>query len=357
MSYSISYSDLFSRIYITADAVLFPAAKRVTKLLEQTPVVEIASAREIPEGHKNASTLLLTASRGRVVSRCPGSKGHVCCNYLTVDLYLGCTLGCTYCIMRNYLNFDPVTVYVNTQKGVQRIQEIADAHPNLVIRAGTGEVGDSLLLDPLFELSRDYIEGLSGRSNVFFELKTKTANVDHLLSIPNKGNCVIGFSVNPGPIIQEEEGCSASLTDRLEAAEKAVHNGFLLAFHFDPIIYSENWQDIYFPVVERLQRFPPSKVAWISLGTLRYPPKLKSHLEDRPFTYQEFVPCADGKHRYIQKIRTSMYRVMLEKLKVCCDAPVYLCMESPAVWKNLFPSMPGRMSSLAGIFRRPGGVE
>lgn len=357
MNYLTSYSDLFTRIYITNDALAYPAAVRVKECLPELPVVDIDSKEHVPDEHKNASTLLITSSRGRVVSRCPGSKNHVCCNYLTVDLYLGCTIGCTYCIMRNYLNFDPVTVYVDTQVGIQAIRNIAEAHPDLVIRAGTGEVGDSLLLDPLFELSRDYIEGLSDVSNVYFELKTKTANVDHLLPIRSKGNCVIGFSLNPDKIIGEEEGCSAALPERLEAAAKAVESGYSVSFHFDPIIYSENWRGLYFPVVESLKRYPPSKVAWISLGTLRYPPKLKSHFEERPFSYQEFVPCADGKHRYIQKIRTGIYREMLKQLKLNCDAPVYLCMEGPAVWRNLFGSMPGRIAALQGLFRRPRGVD
>jgi spore photoproduct lyase len=218
-------------------------------------------------------------------------------------------------------------------------------------------VGDSLQLDPLFELSKDYIEGLSSLGNVYFELKTKTANVDHLLSIPDKGNCVIGFSLNPDSIAREEEVYAAPLAARLDAAEKAVEHGYNLSFHFDPIIYSDKWQELYFPVVERLNYFPASKVAWISLGTLRYPPKLKSHFEDRPFAYQEFVPCADGKHRYIQKIRSAMYRGMVERLAESCDAPVYLCMESAAVWKNVFGSMPGRLSSMADIFHRPGGID
>ena len=180
---------------------------------------------------------------------------------------------------------------------------------------------------------------------------------DHLLSIPSKGNCVIGFSLNPDQIIQEEEGWAAPLAERLDAAERALRSGYQLSFHFDPIIYSEGWQELYGPVVEALRRFPADRVAWISLGTLRYPPKLKDYFEDRPYAYQEFVPCADGKFRYIQVVRTGIYRYMLEALARSCSAPVYLCMESSAVWKNLFGATPGRLTDLQDIFKRPRGIE
>jgi len=83
--------------------------------------------------------------------------------------------------MESYLNFSPLTVYLEPERSIARLQELARQNSDITIRAGTGEVGDSLLLDPLFGLSEVFITALSASANVYFELKTKTHFGDHSL--------------------------------------------------------------------------------------------------------------------------------------------------------------------------------
>jgi spore photoproduct lyase len=278
--------------------------------------------------------------------------GHICCNYITVDLYLGCTLGCGYCIMESYLNFSPLTVYLEPEQSIARLQELARRNRALTIRAGTGEVGDSLLLDPLFGLSEQFIRGLSAHPNVYFELKTKTHFVDHILDIGEKGNAVIGFSVNPQAFITAHEPQASSLNDRLEAAGKVVEAGYQLAFHFDPIFFSDRWEQQYLDLVEALSRFPSERIAWISLGTMRYTSGLKEKLGEQRFLYEEFVPCLDGKFRYPQKVRLPIYKTLYQALNKELSAPVYLCMESPAIWRKVFGDVPGKIEGYRAIFTK-----
>ncbi|MFP4384828.1 MAG: radical SAM protein [Spirochaetia bacterium] len=349
---------MINRVYITRDAARYPGAVRGADYFKRKPVMYIDKREGIPDDHLSFRTLLITTSKGRVLSRCPGSKGHQCCNYLTVDLYIGCGIGCTYCAMRGYLNFAPQTVQVDTENGIKTLRKTALKHSSRVIRVGSGEVGDSLLFDPIFRLNEDYITGVSDLRNVFFETKSKTAFVDHLLKIPGKGNAVIGFSLNPSAIIKKEEGLSASLEERLEAAAKANNAGYLVSFHFDPVISGPDWREAYRNVVEgiRALQLPPEKIAWISLGTFRYTKRLKEAMDTRPYLMDEFIPCRDGKYRYLQKIRLEIYREMIENLRQATNAPVYLCMESDAVWRKLYGSIPGEIPDMSDIFY-PDGVE
>jgi spore photoproduct lyase len=326
----------FTRVYVSPDGQGLPAAKRALERLKALPVFEAKSHKDIPANHRNSQTLFITSTRGRTVGRCPGSRGHVCCNYLTVDLYIGCTLGCSYCIMKSYLNFEPVTVYADPAPSLRRIREIAAANPDRMIRAGSGETGDSLQLDPLFGLSAEFITGLADLPNVRFESKTKTDFVDHLLDLPAKGGAVIAFSLNARAVSKAEEEFAATLEERLAAARKAVAAGYSTAFHFDPIIGFPGWEDAYGEVTGRLAEFPPEKVAWISLGTFRYPPALKDRIGQRPYLFDEFVPCKDGKFRYLQRRRVRIYSWFLENLRKSCDAPVYLCMESADIWRKVY---------------------
>ncbi|MCF7929820.1 MAG: radical SAM protein [Spirochaetales bacterium] len=308
------YRRFLDRLYITRGAEDFPVAGRAESILPDLPVYRIEDRDEIPAEHRNARTLLLTLPKGRTVDRCPGSRGHLCCNYLTIDQYMGCPLGCSYCIMKGYLNFEPLVAYVDPSPSIEAVLDLARNNPDRPLRIGTGEVGDSLFLDPLLGLAEPVVRALSGLSNVSFELKTKTDHVGHLLDIPQKGGAVLAFSLNPQFLIDREEGYAVDLERRLDAARRAVEAGYRLAFHFDPIIAEPGWQEGYDGVVRRLFELPADRVAWISLGTFRYIPALKKRMDDRPYLYSEFVPCRDGKYRYPQKMRIEIYRFLTERL-------------------------------------------
>ena len=354
--YKNYYSNIFDRIYISKDALPYPESKKAIERLS-LPVKEVISAKDIPEEHLNSKTLFITKRKGAPVKRCPGTKRHICCNYLTVDLYEGCTLGCSYCIMKSYLNFSPVTVYVDSSSSIEELRRIALNNKDRIVRAGAGEVGDSLQFDPLFEMNAEFIQGLADIENIYFEAKTKTCFVDHLLEIKNKGNAVISFSLNPKEIISAEETDAFPLDKRLEAADKAVKAGYNLAFHFDPVICEEEWEKRYLDTIEMLSIFPKQKIKWISIGTFRYPHDLKEKIGERPYMFDEFVPCADGKYRYLQRRRKEIYRKLYNRLKDITGSSIYFCMESDTVWNYAAGNVPGKLSETIWLFKKIRGVN
>ena len=350
MNYSTYYKKLVRKIYSSRDSAASRAASRARERLPDIPIEIVGDPAEIPEADRTGTTIYLGDQKGAPVTRCPGTNGHVCCNYLTVELYSGCPIGCTYCIMRSYLNFSPVSVVTDTAPVIEEIRRVALANANSMVRVGSGETGDSLLYDPIFELSREIVEGVADLDNVFFEMKTKTNAGEHLLSLPRKGNAVIGFSVAPQGVIDDEEGSAASLEHRLAAARKALDSGFRIAFHFDPMFFVPDWREMYTDVAKQLHRFAGDRIAWISLGTFRFPPDLKDQIGGRPYLFEELVPSRDGKYRYIQRVRREMYSEMRKAILAEVEAPIYLCMESEAVWNRSFGDRPEALPSEAPLF-------
>lgn len=316
--------------------------------------LQIDREEDLPPDLRNGQTLWVRPAPARQFGRCPGTHGHFCCNYLTLNAYVGCTLECSYCIMQSYLRSRAVHVYLDLVSwAAPALHAATAANPDRIIRVGTGEVGDSLLFDPLFELSSELIAATLKLPRVRLELKSKTDYVDHLpiVSDPRRP-IVLGFSLNPASVVATEEGYAATLDRRLAAAQRAVERGYDIAFHFDPIIRVPEWEVQYRALVEQLRGFDPARVAWISLGTLRYPPQLRAHLEDRPYMLDEFLVSNDGKLRYIQRVRAQLYRTMRSALgEVLPDAPVYLCMESRAVWHNMLGSNPSAAVGLRPILQ------
>ena len=83
----------------------------------------------------------------------------------------------------------------------------------------------------------------------------------------------------------------------------------------------------------------------LSIGSLRYIPKLKKIAEERfkkmNLFCSEFAPTADGKMKYIRPIREMLYSYVSQLLKQKFPkVPRYLCMEQHNVWENTMDYLP-----------------
>jgi len=287
-------------------------------------------------------TLLLTENRGRFLKPCPGTKEYICCGYQILNFATNCNIECSYCILQTYLNNPVITVYANLDEMFRQLEDVLDQNPGSFYRIGTGEFTDSLAFDHLLGFTSLVVPYFAGKKNAVLELKTKTDNIANLLDLEDTGNTVVAWSLNAEEIARKEELLAPSIDDRIDAAYKCQEAGYMLGFHFDPLIYYLGWEDGYQRILERLfAKIDPLRISWISMGCLRFPPGLKSMIQKRfpksKIVYEEFVSGLDGKQRYFQPIRIEMYSRMLEWMRgYNSNLLVYLCMESREVWKKVF---------------------
>jgi spore photoproduct lyase len=192
------------------------------------------------------------------------------------------------------------------------------------------------------------------RQNAVLELKTKSGVIDNLRRLEHGGNTVVSWSLNSSLIMAREEIRAASLSERLEAARRCAQWGYRLAFHFDPIVLYPGWQAGYEESIVRLfQEVPASAIAWISLGALRYLPKLKEialrRFPDTGIYCQESVVGLDGKLRYFRKTRIELYRYLVERLTRRADPStcIYFCMESDEIWGEVMGFIPQERGGLS----------
>lgn len=297
-----------------------------------------------------SQTLVLSAIRGEILRKCPGTHGHLCCNYHIINQYIGCPIGCSYCILQGYLNQPFTIINVDIESIFEELENFQRNYPGKQIRIGTGELGDSLVYDHLTNFSEDFLEFFAGRNEFIFEFKTKTTNIDLLLKHRSPGNIVVGFSVNPDIVRINEEEFSATLKERIDAAAALVNAGYKIALHFDPIVSIENAEQEYKQTINFIfSQLKPEDIAWISLGTFRYTNDLKSMMEynypKSSLLSREFVLCSDNKFRYFRPERTNLYKMVIGFLHdINKDLPIYLCMESPEVWMDTLEILPGNCS-------------
>ncbi|MBU3956293.1 hypothetical protein KJ633_07515, partial [bacterium] len=79
----------FSEIYFTKDAEHIPLTKKIFDLFKAARRIPVASPKELyftPSGapeevSRGKKALFLTVRKTSFIEKCPGTKGHLCCNY------------------------------------------------------------------------------------------------------------------------------------------------------------------------------------------------------------------------------------------------------------------------------------
>ena len=342
------------RIYLEKASKDFPLSRKVIRSLKDVPVEVIDDTDALiyefsmetdPIG-AGKTILLLSRLRGSFIKPCPCTPEYIGCNYQIINTDLNCPYDCTYCILQQYLNNPLVTVHVNTPDLWSQLDEVLN-HTKKTIRIGTGELGDSLVLDHITERSGELIEYFRKRDNAIFELKTKSVNIENLLEHDPPENVVIAWSLNSHEIALNEEKKAPDVDARIQAARSVSDRGYKIGFHFDPLVLYPGWEEGYLAVAESLlSTIDPKRIVWISFGSLRFPSSLKSVIRrrfpDARILCQELIKGKDGKFRYFKPLRLKMYRKILGYFQnwVTGGTPFYFCMESEEVWEKALKIKP-----------------
>ncbi|SHO46896.1 SPL family radical SAM protein [Desulfopila aestuarii] len=323
---------------------------------EQPVLLDRPYPESMTEGKRH---LYLTRNRGHFFKPCPATREYRCCDYHVLNTGMNCPMDCVYCILQAYLNNPWLSFYVNVDDLLSEIGNVLRTNPDTRYRIGTGEFTDSLAIDRLTRLSTYLVPYMAKQENAMLELKTKSAVIENLEHLEHRGRTVISWSLNSSQALQQEELRVANLEERLAAAAQCARWGYRLGFHFDPIIEHEGWQEGYRATIEALYRTVPAEaIVWISMGALRYLPKLKDigmhRFPGTTMYFQEFVEGLDGKSRYFRHSRTKLYSSIYQMLKrhAADSTCIYFCMESDEIWREVMGYIPEEKGGVPALLER-----
>lgn len=359
----------FEKIWIHPESVDSAVARRIfqnysadiIEVTDQSPEQDHRGALSPEQFNLSKKRVWVKPFVGHFFKRCPGAtqkKTLTCCNYYVLNLGQQCNFNCSYCYLQSYLNSPVMQIYSNIDQALNELREMATEFPDLPYRVGTGEVIDSLSLDPLTLYSRELIQFFSEFPKWTLEFKTKSDNVDQFLDVPHAGNVVVSWSINPAIITDAEEHGTASFAKRMAAARKCRERGFPVAFHIDPMIAIPNWQEHYGEFVKEIcSQFSPADVSVISVGALRFQPEQR-HLMRERFGMNSYVTQAEmfasegGKLRYDHDLRQQMFQFLRRAFMSHDQAwRIFFCMETPETWLSSFETTPMQDPKLQPLFR------
>ena len=368
ISYSPVITDYQPEILLLEEGVEeYPLAQEVLSRLPDIPRQKFQDISMLTQQMKSSQydvfgegkkRLALSRFKGSFLKKCPGiSPGMVCCNYYVVNLAKNCIYDCSYCFLQDFLGNNPMQVaYVNVEDLLVELEEVFTQYPDRNFRVGTGELTDSLALDAIVPYTAYLLPFFNQQSNAVLELKTKSDQIANLLDHSDPTNIIVSWSLNPQTVIDQEEKGAPSLAQRLESAKACLDKGYRIGFHFDPIILIPGWEDAYQQLVNILcDSLPIAKVEWVSLGSFRYRPSLKSIIKNRhPQTHlftSEHLPSKDGKFRYLRPLRNHAYKTIRGYLKSRLEElNIYICMETQEIWEGVTGKTPRSDEKLDQFF-------
>ncbi len=351
------------KLYIDQQVAHLPQVVSIRSRID-VPAVVVQNVQEIFKSvsssddpvRKAKTILFLTRNKGTFVRSCPGTRVYTCCGYQILHIGTFCTMDCSYCILQSYFHPPVLQYFVNYDDLFLELDNMF--LKKTIARIGTGEFTDSMIWEIWTDLSSRLVPKFSKQSHAVLELKTKTTAIDRLKHLRHNLKTIVAWSLNTDRIIKNEERDTASLSARLRAAAKCESWGYPLGFHFDPMFIYNGCEEEYRGVVEKLFSSVSSRnIVWISIGTFRFMPSLKSIIQKRfsesKIIYGEFIPGLDGKMRYFKPLRIELYRKMISWIREYApEVLIYFCMEDDEVWQKSMGFIPQDLGGLPKMLRQ-----
>ncbi len=334
------------KIYVEETILHHPYTKKILSKLDSGPIVYIDDYKKIgleksfnQKADEDKNSLALASKKGELVK----SIGRMSEGQFYLFHEIDCKYDCEYCYLQYYFQTKVPVIFVNRDEVLRNIEELLSEFDSPYFHVG--EVCDALAFDDLTEFSIDITELFKKYPNGTIEFRTKSTNVENLISIDDTPKNVIpSWTFSPQKVADLIEHKTPSFKDRLLAAKKCQDSGYTVGIRLDPIIRIPEWEEEYKKIVEELLRTLDSKqIDYISLGTPKHNKVLLETVKKRfpasPTILGEFFPSADGKYKYLKFHRVDIYKKMISWIReLDSQIKIDLSIESDEVKELVFES-------------------
>ena len=246
----------------------FPKA-RLVDINRHTDVFN-APAQNFRVQKQNPALILAKKYGNRVLPTPPGYHIGGQNNYYFSHM-LNCVYDCRYCFLQGMYRSANYVVFVNYDDFFDDIKTTAEsqAEPSWYF---SGYDCDSLALEPMTQFIHTCLDRFADMPSANLEIRTKSTQIRSLLSRSAIPNCVIAYSLAPQAIVAAEEHKTPSLQKRIDALQTLQAQGWKIGLRFDPLISSNNFEDLYSQLFEQVfEQLDAGSIHSVSLGPFRLP--------------------------------------------------------------------------------------
>ena len=314
-------------IYYEKNIENYELGKQLLEKYRDIPKVIIENHNNIEEMRKKSNSEFADMKRNLIIGIRKTHKfveNHKTSDFLVPYTSSGCTAMCMYCyLVCNYNKCAYLRLFVNREQMLEKIIKVAQKGE----RDLTFEIGSNsdLILENMITGNLIWtIENFANTKKGFLTLPTKFDMVDSILPLDHKGKIIIRMSVNPSEIINKVEFGTSRLKGRIEAINKLAEAGYKIGILIAPVIFVENWQELYSNLIEELSVKLSDKVkkqAFFEIIFMTYS-YVHTKINEEAFPnainlYNKEIMTGrgNGKYAYKMNIRKEAEKLLREKMK------------------------------------------
>ena len=250
-------------IYFEKEIENYELGKQLLKQYEDVPKIEIENHNNIQEMRKKENKEFVMMKRNLIIGIRKTHKfveNHKTSDFLVPYTSSGCTAACMYCyLVCNYNKCAYLRLFVNREKMLEKIIKTAEqSEKELTFEIGSNS--DLILENTITKNLPWTFENFKNTSKGKLTFPTKFDMVDDLLPLDHKGKVVVRMSVNPEEIIKNVEFGTSRLKGRIDAINKLKEAGYEIGILIAPVIFVENWKNLYSELIQRLNNELSEKV-------------------------------------------------------------------------------------------------
>ncbi len=235
-------------IYYEEKAKEYELGKELLEKYKDVPQYVIENHNNIEEMRKKGNKEFPKMKRNLIIGIRKTHKfvpNNKISNYLVPYTSSGCIAMCLYCyLICNYNKCAYLRIFVNREEMLNKIIKVAnESEEELVFEIGSNS--DLILENSITNNLSWTIENFRRAEKGYITFPTKFDMVDDILDVEGKERVIIRMSVNPKEIIQKVEMGTSNLENRVKAINKLADAGYKVGILIAPVIFVENWKELY----------------------------------------------------------------------------------------------------------------
>lgn len=226
------------------------------KKYSDVPKVIIENHNNIEELRKKSNTEFSNLKRKLIIGVRKTHRyepNHKVSDFLVPYTSSGCTASCLYCyLVCHYNKCSYLRLFVNREQMLEKIIKTANASPQKDLTFEIGSNSDLILENTITNNLVWTIQNFAKSHNGYLTFPTKFDMIDSILNINGIEKVIIRMSVNPEKIINSVEFGTSRLNNRIRAINKLKEAGYKVGILIAPVIFVDNWKELYTELVVRL---------------------------------------------------------------------------------------------------------
>ena len=312
--------QLFSHLYIEEQVKDAPLTKHIQEKFPSSKVIFIKHYKDV-FNRPNQDFAVQSKAKNLILAKREApflykgsyySDAFEFKNFFYTPSLLGCLYDCEYCYLSGMYNSANSVFFVNIEDFFAAVKEHLDKPTLIAISYDT----DTLAVESLTSHTKEWVEFAAKESNLYLEVRTKSANFKPLKALPANERITLAWTLSPQKIIDKYEHKTPSLKNRLTAIKEAVDAGWKVRVCIDPVIYTEKFETLYPPLIEELfSTIDADKLYQLTLGSFRMSSVHLKRIKKLQRSDIAFYPyeVKEGIVAYPKVIEQKILHVMLEK--------------------------------------------